>query len=126
MTGTNPDNEETVRRLCAAFARRDLDELCAFFTPDAVYHNIPVAPAEGIEAIRAALELFVPESPYLIFEIINIASDGSVVFTERVDRMEILGKTVEQQVNSVFELEGGRVKAWRNYFDLQSVLSFPG
>ena len=28
------------------------------------------------------------------------------------------GKTVELPVAGVFELEGGRIKAWRDYFDL--------
>ena len=117
--GTDATNEETIRRFCSAFARRDVDELCAFFTPDAVYHNIPMAPAEGIDAIRGSLEMFVPVSPYVEFEILNMASDGGLVFTERVDRMEFGGKAVELTVTGVFEVEGEHVKAWRDYFDMQ-------
>lgn len=116
---TDASNEEIIRRFCAAFARRDVDELCSFFTPDAVYHNIPMAPAEGIDAIRGALELFVPSSPYVEFEVIHLASNDSVVFTERVDRMEFGGKAVELPVTGVFEVESGRIKAWRDYFDMQ-------
>ena len=115
----NADNEEVIRQFCAAFARRDVDELCAFFTPDAVYHNIPMAPAKGIEAIRSSLELFVPGSPYVEFEMINLASDGDLVFTERVDRMELGGKAIELPVAGVFEVNGGRITAWRDYFDVQ-------
>ena len=96
-----------------------MDELCAFFTPDAVYHNIPMAPAEGIDAIRGSLEMFVPISPYVEFELVNLASNGAVVFTERIDRMELGGKAVELPVTGVFEVEGGRIKAWRDYFDMQ-------
>lgn len=120
--GTDASNEETVRRFCAAFARRDVDELCAFFTPDAVYHNIPMAPAEGIEAIRATLEMFVPGSPYIEFQVRNVASDGAVVFTERVDRMEFGGNPVELPVTGVFEVHDGRIRAWRDYFDMQMFL----
>lgn len=116
---TDSSNEETVRRFCAAFSRRDVDELCAFFTPDAVYHNIPMAPAEGMDSIRGTLEMFVPGSPYVEFELRNIASDGSVVFTERIDRMEFGGKAVELPVTGVFEVEDGRIRAWRDYFDMQ-------
>jgi limonene-1,2-epoxide hydrolase len=117
--GTDAGSEDTVRRFCAAFARRDVAELCSFFTPDAVYHNIPMAPAEGIDAIRSSLEAFVPGSPYVEFEMVNMASNGSVVFTERVDRMEFGGKSVELPVTGVFEVEGGRIKAWRDYFDMR-------
>src|SRR3954471_5753483 len=56
-------NEDVVRRFCAAFSRRDVAELVDFFADDAVYHNIPLAPANGKEAIRTTLESFVPGSP---------------------------------------------------------------
>lgn len=124
--GTDVSNEETVRKFCAAFARRDVDELCGFFTPDAVYHNIPMAPAEGIDAIRSSLEMFVPGSPYMEFEIRHLASAGTVVFTERVDRMEFGGKAVELPVTGVFEVDGGRIRAWRDYFDMQMFLGGDG
>ena len=120
--GTDAGNEEVVRRFCGAFARRDVEELCGFFTADAVYHNIPMAPAEGIDAIRGALEMFVPASPYVEFELLHVASDGPVVFTERIDRMEFGGKAVELPVTGVFEVEDGRIKAWRDYFDMQMFL----
>lgn len=124
--GTDASNEKVIRRFCAAFARRDVDELCGFFTPDAVYHNIPMAPAEGIAAIRASLELFVPASPSIEFEILRIASDGAIVFTERVDRMEFGGKAVELPVTGVFEVEGERITAWRDYFDMQMFFGSSG
>jgi limonene-1,2-epoxide hydrolase len=124
--GTDVSNEETIRQFCAAFGRRDVDELCAFFTPDAVYHNIPMTPAEGIDAIRGSLEMFVPVSPYVEFELLNLASDGPVVFTERIDRMEFGGKPVELPVTGVFEVEGGRIKAWRDYFDMQMFFGSEG
>ena len=120
--GANATNEDTVRKFCAAFSRRDVDELCALFTPDAVYHNIPMAPAVGIDAIRSTLEMFVPVSPYVEFEILNLASDGNIVFAERVDRMEFGGKPVELPVTGVFEVDGERIKAWRDYFDMQMFL----
>ena len=67
------DNEQLVRRFCDAFARRDVDELLGFFADDAVYHNIPLEPAHGKDAIRATLEAFVPGSPEIDFEIRNVA-----------------------------------------------------
>lgn len=119
---TDADNEAIVRDFCAAFARRDVDELLGYFTDDAVYHNIPFGPAQGTEAIRATLETFVPGSPEIEFEMRNIASSGGVVHTERIDRMTFDGRPVELPVAGVFELEGGRITAWRDYFDLQMFL----
>ena len=115
-------NEDVVRRFCAAFARRDVDELVGFFHEDGVYHNIPMAPAAGHDAIRAVLESFVPGSPEIEFEMVNLASNGSIVFTERIDRMTFGGNAVELPVAGVFEVRGGKIAAWRDYFDMQMFL----
>jgi limonene-1,2-epoxide hydrolase len=120
---TNSANETVVREFCEAFARRDIDELLGFFTDDAIYHNIPMAPASGKAEIRAALEMFVPGSPDIEFEMVNIASSDSVVFTERIDRMEIAGHRVAAPVAGVFEIYDGKVAAWRDYFDLQQFMT---
>jgi limonene-1,2-epoxide hydrolase len=115
-------NEETVRRFCAAFSRRDVDELVGFFTQDAVYHNIPLPASKGIDAIRDSLAMFVPGSPEIEFELVQIASKGPIVFTERVDRMTFNGNAVELPVAGVFEVHQGRIRAWRDYFDIQMFL----
>lgn len=115
-------NEETVRRFCEAFSRRDIDELVGFFTPNAVYHNIPLPPSTGIDAIRSSLMAFVPGSPAIEFELVHMASAGPVVFTERIDRMTFTGKPVQLPVVGVFEVEDGKIRAWRDYFDMQMFL----
>jgi limonene-1,2-epoxide hydrolase len=119
---TDATNEATVRDFCDAFARRDVDELLGYFAEDAVYHNIPFGPVQGHDAIRATLETFVPGSPEIEFEMVNIASDGPVVHTERVDRMTFGGNPVELPVAGVFEVRDGKIHAWRDYFDLQMFL----
>ena len=117
------ENESVVRAFCEAFWRRDVDEILGFYADDSVYHNIPMAPARGKEEIRATLEMFVPGSPTIEFEILNIASAGRIVFTERIDRMQFAGNPVALPVAGVFEVEDGRITAWRDYFDLQQFLS---
>ena len=47
--------EQIVRRFCEAAEQRDSAALAAFFTDDAVYHNIPIDPVQGPEAIRKML-----------------------------------------------------------------------
>jgi len=110
-------NEAVIRDFCAAIERRDIDELLGFFTEDAVYHNIPFPPAEGHAAIRATFETYVPGSPAIQFEMVNLAVAGDVVFTERIDRMTFAGKDVELPVAGVFELRDSKITAWRDYFD---------
>lgn len=111
------DDEKLIIAFCEAFSRRDVDELLSFFTSDAVYHNIPIDPVSGHEGIRNMLALFVPGSKKIGFEVRNIASQGGVVFTERVDRFEMGERTVEVPVAGVFEVRDGKIAAWRDYFD---------
>ena len=116
-------NEQLVREFCDAWKQRDVDAILAYFADDAVYHNIPIAPAEGLDAIRAVVEMFVPPADGIEFVIHNIFSSGDIVFTERTDRFVMGEKTIELPVAGVFELRDGKIAAWRDYFDLQTFMS---
>ncbi len=114
------DPETVVREFCGAWSRRDVDAILAWFTPDAVYHNVPVAPVQGHAEIRTVLEMFVPPASRIDFEILAIASRGDVVFTERVDRFTVGDKEIALPVAGVFEVRDGKIAAWRDYFDMAS------
>lgn len=112
------ENETMVREFCAAFARRDVDELLTYFTPDAVYHNMPMAPVQGTAAIRGVLEMFIKPAQSIDFAMLKIASSGDTVFTERVDTFQIGERRVELPISGIFDMSGGKIAAWRDYFDL--------
>ena len=50
--------EQLVRDFCDAWADGDHDKVVEYFTADGVYHNIPVDPMVGHEAIRMMIEGF--------------------------------------------------------------------
>lgn len=110
--------ERVVLDFCAAWPRRDIDELLGFLADDAVYHNMPMDPVVGHDAIRSVFELFVTPAEAVEFEVRNVASAGDVVFTERVDRFSVGGKRIELPVAGVFEVRDGKIVAWRDYFDM--------
>lgn len=114
---------EVVRRFCAAWSENiGAAELAAFFADDAVYHNIPLAPVTGREAIANTFVSFIrPGAPgieSIEFRVINIAANGPVVMTERVDVFKLPGKSFEMQVMGTFEVHDGKITAWRDYFDM--------
>lgn len=111
-------SEQLVSEFCAAWSRRDIDELLGYLTPDAIYHNMPMDPAKGHEQIRNVFNLFVPLSNEIAWEMLNIGSSGDIVFTERVDRFVMGDRTIELPVAGVFEIRGGKIAAWRDYFDM--------
>ena len=116
--------EKVVRDFCQAVTRRSSAEVIGFFTPDAVYHNIPVEPVQGREMIQATLAQFIDISTAVEFEILALAVSGNKVLTERVDRFAINGKPIAIAVMGTFEISpDGKISAWRDYFDMQQFMS---
>jgi len=113
---------------CAAWSRMDLDEIMGFFTDDAVYTNIPIDPPNaGVEAIRKTIEGFMGMAQKIEFVVHHQTENAQgVVMNERTDRFLIGERWAEAQVMGVFEVEDGKIKAWRDYFDLAQFSSEMG
>ena len=119
---------DVVRGFCAAWSDNlGTIELAAFFTDDAVYHNIPQAPVSGREAIANLIDSFIRPGPPGIesieFRVVNIAANGPIVMTERVDVFRLSDKSFELQVMGTFEITDGKINAWRDYFDMDQFTS---
>ena len=112
------DNIDLVRRFCAAWATLDIPKIMDFFTDDAVYHNMPIQPIQGKDAIKSVIEQVVAPFERTDWEITHIVASGDVVLTERVDRFSSPERTVELPVMGIFEIREGKIAAWRDYFDL--------
>ena len=112
------DNVAIVEGFCAAFARRDSGELIEYFADGAVYHNMPMAPVTGKDAIKGVLDMFLAPATSVEFVMLKIAAAGDTVLTERVDKFVIGGASIELPVAGVFELKDGKITAWRDYFDM--------
>lgn len=113
---------ELVTEFCALWANPDLETILSYFTEDAVYHNIPMAPAEGLPAIRDLLPLMLDGMEGIDFVVHRQVADGNLVMNERTDVMRRTnGGRVELPVMGTFEVRDGRIAAWRDYFDLATV-----
>lgn len=98
-------------------AKPDLERIMAYFTPDAVYHNIPVEPVKGADAIRQVLGgLTQIESGG--WEVRNQVAAGEIVMNERIDRFKAGDKEVALPVAGVFRVVDGKIAEWRDYFDM--------
>jgi limonene-1,2-epoxide hydrolase len=117
------DAVDLVSRFCAAWGVDDLDGIMAYFADDAVYHNIPVAPVSGVDAIRATIEGFTTGVESIEFKVDQIAGVGDVVLTERVDIFRYPGKEISLPVMGTFEVRDGKIAAWRDYFDMNQFMS---
>ena len=114
---------EVVEEFCAAFPAKDLETIERLLADDAVYHNIPVEPAVGREAILGLLNMFVTPAERVEFRVRNIMGSGDTVLTERVDVFHLPNAVIELPVMGTFEVKDGKIVAWRDYFDLNQYMS---
>ena len=112
------NNEAIIRRFIEAWSRLDPEELSAYFTEDGVYHNMPSGPVAGRENVKQMIAGFIGSWTETRWDVVNLLSAGDVVVAERVDRTRAGDKSVDLPCMGVFELEDGKIKIWRDYFDL--------
>jgi len=117
------DGSQVVLSFLAAWSDRDARKLADYFTEDAVMWNDGRTTQRGRDAIREHLEMQLSAVTDCNFETTALAVSGNVVFTERIDRMNVVGAPIELPVAGVFELnDEGKLTAWRDYFDLNTVI----
>jgi limonene-1,2-epoxide hydrolase len=115
------DPIEVVRQFCALMENRDPDALRRFLADDAVYQNVGMPAATGVEAIlenMAAQFAMFPDA--YAFHIVNIAGDGPTVLTERVDYIRTpAGDLAGVPVMGTFVVGGdGKITRWTDYWDM--------
>ena len=115
-------NSQIVLDFVDSWNRMDWDSVLAALTDDVIYHNIPMDELKGKEAAAGFILGMKPKA--VDWEVLNIAEAGNTVLTERVDRFTLDGdKKVALPVMGTFEIQDGKIKAWRDYFDLNTFVS---
>ncbi len=112
---------DVVRRFCALMEGRDAEALRPLIADNAVYQNVGMPASNGVNAIvenMAAQFAMFPDA--YAFEIVNMASDGPVVLTERLDYIQAPdGSKPAVPVMGTFVVgENGKITRWTDYFDV--------
>lgn len=113
-----------VREFEQAFNRQDVPALVACFTPGATYTDTFFGPHTGSAALRAMFARMFREGRDYRWAMEVVVEDRDTaaaewtfgyVVTEAIPRSA--GRRVGFRGMSVFELEGGRIARYREYFD---------
>jgi len=124
MTSTNPT--DVVREFMAAMAAADYERALSLVAPDIRYTNMPLGLEAGTvigpEGILAVLGPFFAPTISNEWDIKCTAAEGNTVFMERLDRHQLAGGWAELPVVGVFEVNDGRITAWRDYFDWNTIV----
>jgi len=121
-TSNMTENEVIVREFIAAWANLDPVQLASYFTEDGVYHNMPSNPIRGRANIQAFIAGFIRPWQETDWDIISLVAAGNTVIAERADRTKVSDQLVVLPVVGVFIMADGKIKEWRDYFDLNSYM----
>ena len=117
------ENETIIREFVAAWSNLDADELATYFTEDGTYYNMPTQPISGRENVRDFIANFMRPWESTEWEILNLLVEGDIVMGERVDHTVALGNNIDLPCLGYFLMEDGKIKMWRDYFDLATYTS---
>lgn len=92
-----------------------------YFLPTTVWENVGMAKTTGVDeavALNAQLGAAMGLATIRV-DMLALATAGNKVLTERVDHMvNAAGETMfSAPVAGIFEIEEGKIAAWRDYFD---------
>ena len=128
--------DELVTQFCAEWIEPDPAKIAEYFAEDAVYHNIPMEPVIGRDAIREFIAGFIVAFGGIDFRVHRQVTDGGqspnaeessgVVMNERIDVFTLNGTVVELPVVGVFEITDGKITTWRDYFDMAPIQAAAG
>jgi limonene-1,2-epoxide hydrolase len=118
-------NDDIIRRFLNVVSKLDADELIEYFNDDATYHNIPLPILTGKNAIYEFLKGWPKRFKTIEVVILNQLGLGDIVMNERIDTISFADRKAILPVAGVFVMSEGKIKEWREYFDLNTFKGAP-
>ena len=115
-------NRAAAVRVCEDWPRLSLEDWRGLFAPKAVYRNIPmpgdtIGPDAIHEFLRGAIAVYDVKC-----DTVSVVADERRVAVERLEHFSQRDgkRAFDLPVLGIFELENGKITAWRDYFDLKT------
>ena len=113
--------------MIAAWNTRNWQQVYELFAEDGVLESMMLpTPTVGREAISKRIGALAKDISRIELRIRHMGVADGVVFIERVDDFVYRGKHGAVPVVGVVEVEQGRVKAWREYYDRDQMIEAMG
>jgi limonene-1,2-epoxide hydrolase len=124
---TDAQKLATVQKMIEAWNTRNWQQVYELFAEDGVLESMMLpTPTVGREAISKRIGALAKDISRIELRIRHMGVADGVVFIERVDDFVYRGKHGAVPVVGVVEVEQGRVKAWREYYDREQMIEAMG
>ena len=118
-----------VERFAEAFNRRDVDGLLSLFTEDGTYRDLFYGPHSGQPALRRMFERMFREGrdyrwhmDAIVMDARRAAAEWTFGYTATAAVPRSEGRRVRMAGMSIFDLEDGKIHAYREYSDAGTAL----
>ena len=118
--------KETVAAFWSAFYDRDFDRIASFFGDESVYMDVPGGPTMAAKGPDDVVKRLASIRGLAGFDNdhVRTVAEGDVVMTEHAEIWTWqTGETVRLPVLSVHIVQDGVIMLWRDYWDMQTLLS---
>ena len=120
---TDGSPDEVVKDFLELLAAREVDAACDLLAEDVAYMNVSLPTLHGRERTRKAMRAaFGRKGAGFEVYFHHIGVDGTSVLTERTDVLIFGPIRVQIWVWGHFDVAGGRITLWKDYFDWFNVL----
>lgn len=126
QTQSTDSSIDIVMAFSDAMEKMDFDTALQYAADDIEYINSPGTTMYGHAGVRAVLEPFFAPIEENEFMIKRKFSEGHLVVLERLDRHRIPQGWFELPVCGVYEVKDGKIKYWREYFDMATIVDAMG
>ena len=126
MTQASHNKDLVTRFWNEVYENRDYDRVGNFFAADGVYVDVPVpdSAAHGPAAVAKRLRIGHEPVERFTHEIHRMIAEGTTVMTEHTETWHFhTGEVVALPFLSVMEIRGGMITLWRDYSDMNTLLS---
>jgi limonene-1,2-epoxide hydrolase len=126
VANTNAASLAVAQAMIDAWRALDWPRVVSLFASDGVLQVVPLPAYSGRAAIKRHLDQVAAGIERLDFNIKHLHAFGPVVLFERDDQFVYRGRSASVPVVGVLEIDGGQVKAWREYMDLTTMAKAMG
>ena len=120
-------NKDLVTRFWnEVYVARDYDAVGRYFAADGVYVDVPVPDSAATGPQAVAMRLRIGHEPVERFthEIHRMIAQGSTVMVEHTETWHFhTGEVIALPFVSVMEVEGNMIRLWRDYWDVNTLMS---
>ena len=123
---TDAQKLAVARQMFQAWRDLDWDRVFELFADNGVLQSMMDQPVVGRQAIAKRLGALAPGIERIDLKVSHIGVIDGRVFVERVDDFVYKGHAGAVPVVGVLEIDGGKVVAWREYYDRAQLLQAMG